>query len=171
MRSVVSPLLTISIQRPVWEFWNFCKTAGRSSKGSNPLSSAAKQCFSLGISHFLRVPRGFCSLHAARCVSPAALHFASRCQNRVVFRVALSRHHVLALGSKDLKCFVEDQSQLWENRATTNPATMVMGYLGLRDAHSVHFPIDVVPAERECFRGGANVVSRSNGIGSLAFAC
>ena len=63
-------------------------------KGSNPLSSAAKRCFSLGISHFLRVPRDFCSLHATRCVSPAALHFASRCQNRVVFRVALWRQNI-----------------------------------------------------------------------------
>jgi hypothetical protein len=26
--------------------------------------------------------------------------------------------------------------------------TVVMGYLGLRDVHSVHFPNDVVPAER-----------------------
>jgi hypothetical protein len=33
-------------------------------------------------------------------------------------------HHVLALGSKDLKCFVENQSQLWENRATSNPTTV-----------------------------------------------
>jgi hypothetical protein len=57
-------------------------------------------------------------------------------------------HHVLALGSKDLKRFVEDQSQLWENRAASNPTTMVMGYLGLRNTHPVHFPVDIVPAER-----------------------
>lgn len=73
-------------------------------------------------------------------------------------------HHVLALGSKDLKRFVEDQSQLWENRATSNPTTMVMGYLGLRNAHSIHFPIDIVPAERQRFRGCAKptVAAQSN---------
>jgi hypothetical protein len=30
----------------------------------------------------------------ARCVSPAVLNFASRCQNRVVFRVALWRQNI-----------------------------------------------------------------------------
>jgi hypothetical protein len=25
---------------------------------------------------------------------------------------------------------------------------MVMGYLGLRNTHPVHFPVDIVPAER-----------------------
>jgi hypothetical protein len=29
-----------------------------------------------------------CSAHATRCMAPAALHFASRNPNRVVFRVA-----------------------------------------------------------------------------------
>jgi len=55
---------------------------------SNPLSSAEKSCFSLEKPHFLRVLQDSCSAHATRCMAPAALHFASRPPNRVVFRVA-----------------------------------------------------------------------------------
>ena len=42
----------------------------------------------LGCSHFGEVPLEFCSAHATRCMAPAALHFASRTPDRVVFRVA-----------------------------------------------------------------------------------
>jgi hypothetical protein len=98
MRSLVSSLQTISIQHPVWEFWNYYKTVGKSCKRSNPLSSAVKPCFSLGISHFLRVPRDFCSLHAARCVSPAALVFrvAPLKSSRLSRRALAAKHWAFA---------------------------------------------------------------------------
>jgi phosphatidylserine decarboxylase len=54
-----------------------------------------------------------------------------------------SRDHVLALVAKDLKSFVEDRSQLREDRATTNATAFVVLDLRLWDAHSIHFPIDV----------------------------
>jgi hypothetical protein len=47
--------------------------------------------------------------------------------------------------SEDLERFVEDRSQLREDRTTPNPTTFVVLDFWLRDAHPVHFPIDVVP--------------------------
>jgi hypothetical protein len=44
--------------------------------------------FRQGILHFWPIAWEFCSAHATRCMAPAALYFASRSQNRVVFRVA-----------------------------------------------------------------------------------
>ena len=57
-------------------------------KSSVPVLSAAKPWFSQGFSHFWPIALEFCSAHATRCMAPAALYFASRTQNRVVFRVA-----------------------------------------------------------------------------------
>ena len=57
-----------------------------------------------------------------------------------------SGDHVFALVAKDLGRFVEDRSQLGEDRATTNATAFVMLDLRLWNAHSVHFPIDVLPA-------------------------
>ena len=57
---------------------------------SSPLQN---QRFSQGFSHFWPVPLAVCSAHATRCMAPAALHFASRTPNRVVFRVALGRQY------------------------------------------------------------------------------
>ncbi len=54
--------------------------------GSCPLRS--KTLVFPGFSHFGEVPLAVCSAHATRCMAPAALHFASRTENRVVFRVA-----------------------------------------------------------------------------------
>ena len=55
--------------------------------GSCPLRSKTK-----GFPRVFRisgeVPLTVCSAHATRCMAPAALHFASRYPNRVVFRVA-----------------------------------------------------------------------------------
>ncbi len=53
--------------------------------------------------------------------------------------------------SKDLEGFVEDRSQLGEDRATTNPTTFVVFDLWLWDAHPVHLPIDVIPSQRQHF--------------------
>jgi hypothetical protein len=149
MRSLVSSLQTISIQHPVWEFWNYYKTVGKSCKRSNPLSSAVKPCFSLGISHFLRVPRDFCSLHATRCVSPAALHFASRPQNRVVFRVALWRQNIGLLHTSESRASRRQQRQWYSRDASrgsspcplclcvSNSCALVCGaFLKHRDAES-----------------------------------
>jgi hypothetical protein len=55
---------------------------------SVPVLSAAKPWFSQGFSHFWPIALEFCSAHATRCMAPAALYFASRTPNRVVFRVA-----------------------------------------------------------------------------------
>jgi hypothetical protein len=57
-------------------------------KSSNPVLSATKPWFSQGFSHFWPIALEFCSAHATRCMAPAALFFASRTPNRVVFRVA-----------------------------------------------------------------------------------
>ena len=59
----------------------------------NPVLSAAKPWFSQGFSHFWPIALEFCSAHATRCMAPAALYFASRTENRVVFRVALGRQN------------------------------------------------------------------------------
>jgi hypothetical protein len=42
-----------------------------------------------------------------------------------------------------------------EARTTANPSAFVVLDLRLRDTHPVQLPIDVVPAQRECFRGCA----------------
>ena len=57
---------------------------------SSPLQN---QRFSQGFSHFWPIALEFCSAHATRCMAPAALYFASRSENRVVFRVALGRQN------------------------------------------------------------------------------
>jgi hypothetical protein len=67
---------------------NLRKNIGKTPKGSVPVLSAQKPWFSQGFSHFLPIALAVCSAHATRCMAPAALHFASRCLNRVVFRVA-----------------------------------------------------------------------------------
>jgi hypothetical protein len=64
------------------------KITGKTSKSSVPVLCAQKPWFSQGFSHIGPVPLAGCSAHATRCMAPAALHFASRCPNRVVFRVA-----------------------------------------------------------------------------------
>ena len=61
---------------------------GQTPKSSVPVLSAAKPWFSQGFSHFWPIALEFCSAHATRCMAPAALYFASRTPNRVVFRVA-----------------------------------------------------------------------------------
>ena len=50
---------------------------------------------------------------------------------------------VLALIAEDLEGFVEDWSQLGEDRAATNAKALVMFHSRIRDAHPVDFPIDV----------------------------
>ena len=45
-----------------------------------------------------------------------------------------------------------DRSQLRKDRAATDSPTFVVLDLWLRDAHSVQFPVDVVPSQRQCFR-------------------
>jgi hypothetical protein len=47
-----------------------------------------KTSFSQVFSHFWPIAWEFCSAQATRCRAPAALHFASQCPIRVVFRVA-----------------------------------------------------------------------------------
>ena len=64
------------------------RNIGKASKSSVPVLSAQKPWFSQGFSHIGPVPLAVCSAHATRCMAPAALHFASRYPNRVVFRVA-----------------------------------------------------------------------------------
>jgi hypothetical protein len=59
--------------------------------------------------------------------------------------------HVFALVAEDLEGFVEDRSQLGEDRATANATAFVMLNLRLGDAHPVHFPIDVLPTQRQRF--------------------
>ena len=54
--------------------------------------------------------------------------------------------HVFALVAEDFESFVEDRSQLGEDRAATNATTFVVLDLWLRDAHPVHFPVDVAQA-------------------------
>jgi len=54
--------------------------------------------------------------------------------------------HILALIAEYLERFVEDRSQLREDRATTSATTFVMLDLRLWDAHAIHFPIDVFPS-------------------------
>jgi len=73
------------------------KNIGKTSKSSVPVLSAAKPWFSQGFSHIWPIALEFCSAHAGRCMAPAALHFASRTPNRVVFRVALGRQNTGAL--------------------------------------------------------------------------
>ena len=55
--------------------------------------------------------------------------------------------------SEDLKSFIEDRSQLRKNRTTPNPAALVVLDLRFWDAHPIHFPIDVLPAQRQRFGG------------------
>jgi hypothetical protein len=57
-------------------------------KSSVPVLSVPKPWFPQGFSHFWPIALEFCSAHATRCMAPAALLFASRTPNRVVFRVA-----------------------------------------------------------------------------------
>jgi hypothetical protein len=64
------------------------KPQGKHQKVRFLSSPLVKPWFSQGFSHFWPVPLAVCSAHATRCMAPAALHFASRCPNRVVFRVA-----------------------------------------------------------------------------------
>ena len=64
------------------------KNTGKMGKSSAPVLSAAKPWFPQGFSHFWSIAWEFCSAHATRCMAPAALYFASRTPNRVVFRVA-----------------------------------------------------------------------------------
>ena len=66
--------------------------------------------------------------------------------------VLRSRDHKLALVAKDLEGFVEDRSQLGEYRAATNATAFVMLDLWLWNAHPIHFPVDVLPTQRERFR-------------------
>ena len=47
---------------------------------------------------------------------------------------------------EDHEGFVQNRSLFGKDWATTNPATFVVFDLRLRDAHPVHFPIDVVPS-------------------------
>jgi hypothetical protein len=54
-----------------------------------------------------------------------------------------SRDHILALITENLKGFIEDRSQLGENRATANAKALVMFHLQIWDAHLVDFPIAV----------------------------
>jgi hypothetical protein len=61
---------------------------GKTPESSVPVLSVAKPWFSQGFSHFWPIALEFCSAHATRCMAPAALYFASRTPNRVVFRVA-----------------------------------------------------------------------------------
>ena len=56
--------------------------------------------------------------------------------------------HILALVAEDLERVVEDRSQLREDRATANATAFVMLDFRLWDAHSVHFPVDVLPTQR-----------------------
>ena len=64
-----------------------------------------------------------------------------------------SRDHLFALVVEDLEGFVEDRSQLREDRAATNATTLMMLDFRFWNTHSVHFPIDVLPTQRERFRG------------------
>ncbi len=64
-----------------------------------------------------------------------------------------SRDHLFALVVEDLEGFVEDRSQLREDRAATNATTFVVLDLRLGDAHPIHLPINVLPTQRERFRG------------------
>jgi hypothetical protein len=64
------------------------KNTGKTSKCSIPVLSAQKPWFPQGFLHIWPIALAFCSAHATRCMAPAALHFASRTSNRVVFRVA-----------------------------------------------------------------------------------
>ena len=64
------------------------KTLGKHPKVRFLSSPLQNQRFSQGFSHFWPIALEFCSAHATRCMAPAALYFASRTENRVVFRVA-----------------------------------------------------------------------------------
>ena len=59
-----------------------------------------------------------------------------------------SRDYILAFVTEDLEGFVEDRSQLGKDWATANATTFVVLDLRLRDAHPIHFPIDVLPTQR-----------------------
>ena len=59
--------------------------------------------------------------------------------------VLWSSDHILALVTEDLERVVEDRSKLGEDWAATNAKAFVMLDLWLRDAHPIHFPIDVFP--------------------------
>jgi len=60
--------------------------------------------------------------------------------------------HIFALVPEDLERFVEDRTQLREDRATANAMAFLVFYLRLFDAHSIQFRIDVVPSQRHRFR-------------------
>ncbi len=62
-------------------------------KSSVPVLSAQEPWLPQVFLHFWPIALEFCSAHATRCMAPAALHFASRTENRVVFRVALGRQY------------------------------------------------------------------------------
>ncbi|MBM3967493.1 MAG: hypothetical protein FJ308_20920 [Planctomycetes bacterium] len=67
---------------------------------------------------------------------------------------SVARHcnDILALGAEDLESFVQDRSEFWKDRATANATSFMVLDLRLWDAHSVHFPIDVLPTQRQRFR-------------------
>jgi hypothetical protein len=55
-------------------------------------------------------------------------------------------NHKLAFVAEDLEGFVEDRTQLREDRADANAPTFVMLDLRLWDADPIQFPVDVLPA-------------------------
>ena len=64
------------------------KNTGKTCKSSVPVLSAQKVWFPQGFSHFGEVPLAVCSAHAGSVHDAVQrLLFASRCPNRVVFRV------------------------------------------------------------------------------------
>jgi len=69
------------------------KNTGKMGKSSVRVLFAAKPWFALGFSHIWPIALEFCSAHATRCMATAALYFASRTENRVVFQVALGRQN------------------------------------------------------------------------------
>ena len=77
------------------------KNIGETSISSVPVLSVGPLYFllstllaALGFSHFGEVPLEFCCAHAGSVRSVVRrLHFASRTENRVVFRVALRRQN------------------------------------------------------------------------------
>jgi len=65
------------------------KNTRKTPKSSNPVLSAAKPWFSQGFLHIGPIALAVCSAHAGSVHGVVRrLHFASRCPNRVVFRVA-----------------------------------------------------------------------------------
>ncbi len=96
----------------------------------------------------------------ARCRAPSPQHLAFTLHQHLLHPSRLGKiilgnqqsgpilwsgDHILALIAKDLEGFVEDRSQLGENRATANATAFVVLDFRLGDAHPIHFPIDVFP--------------------------